>query len=85
VKGVIKDGKVEGGYRIGVDARPGTKFRVILDSDRRDFGGTGQLSDQLPHLTGGVITVENEGDHGKPHSIRLPSLAPYQTVIMEQE
>jgi hypothetical protein len=67
-------------YRFGAQGE-GT-FRVLVDSDRHEFGGSNRLKDLLP---GDVLSTDGQGLHDKDHSIVLPHLAPYGVLILEQQ
>jgi len=65
---------------MGADAEG--RFNVVLDSDRAEFGGTNRFKEKLP---GDQIDIDaSQGGHGKPKSLLLPHIAPYQTLILEQ-
>lgn len=65
-------------YKFGVDATG--DFKVLIDSDDKKYGGTGELKKRLPGM---VVTAEGQGLHGKDHRITLPYLAPYASVLLE--
>lgn len=67
-------------YGIGIDA-PGS-FRVALDGDGKQYGGTGELEKRLP---GGIVEAGGGGLHGKAHSLTLPYLGAYSAVVLSDE
>lgn len=66
-------------YRFGVDVDQPLKLR--LDSDAKEFGGSGRSEDAA---SGGLLNVSSEGMHGKPHSVSVPYVAPYSVMILER-
>lgn len=67
-------------YRFGVKATG--KFKIVADSERREFGGAHVLAKLAPS---GVLPVEEIGFHSRPRSISLPYLAAYGVVLLEKE
>ena len=67
-------------YGVGVDA-VGT-YRVAIDGDDRQYGGTGELEKRLP-----LAAVDADGSplHGKAHSLTLPFLGAYSAVVLATE
>jgi len=65
-------------YRFGVH-KNGT-YKIVLNSDHKNFGGSGKLE------ASGVTTIQasDQGMHGKSHSLGIPWLGPYSTVVVEQ-
>jgi 1,4-alpha-glucan branching enzyme len=64
-------------YRFGVDYEGDLK--VVIDSDAKQFGGSGELAQRLPD---GLLRAGGPGGHGKSSSVSVPYLAPYGTVIL---
>jgi 1,4-alpha-glucan branching enzyme len=65
-------------YKFGVNATGA--YKVVLDSDLKAYGGTGELKKRLPM---DVVMAEGAAMHGKTTSLSLPYLAPYATVVLE--
>jgi 1,4-alpha-glucan branching enzyme len=65
-------------YRFGITQEG--RYKVAFDSDRREFGGSGHLQDELP---GGVFDNDSQGEHSKPRSLIVPVVAPYSVTIFE--
>ncbi|MEN6560975.1 MAG: 1,4-alpha-glucan branching protein GlgB [Acidobacteriota bacterium] len=63
-----------GGYRVGVPS--GGTWREILNSDARDYGGTG-----LGNL--GAVEAEPKPAHGRPYSLRL-TLPPLGVILFKK-
>jgi 1,4-alpha-glucan branching enzyme len=63
---------VRHGYRVGVP-RPGA-YEKILNSDHRDFGGSGAVTNEVCH-------AQASGAHGRPCSIVM-DLPPLAVVIL---
>ena len=60
-------------YRIGASAAPGTTYRLLLDSDATDFGG----SDTSAHP---MVISDDEPRHDRPSSILL-DLPPLSALV----
>lgn len=76
---VINLGHVaQANYKVGIDG--GNAWKVVVDGDRKEFGGTGELLKRLP---GGSLVADGPGLHGKSKSVSIPYLAPYATVVLE--
>ncbi len=76
IYGVVNMGDRElRNYGFGVDER-GT-YSLGFDSDRREYGGKGQVD---PHLQ--VKTTES-GQHGRPFALRVPLIPPYTILLFE--
>jgi 1,4-alpha-glucan branching enzyme len=60
-------------YWIGVDAAG--RYRKLLDSDDRRFGGSGYATSEIVHTT-------SESTRGRPHTLRL-SLPPLGALILQ--
>jgi 1,4-alpha-glucan branching enzyme len=60
-------------YWVGVDAAG--RYRKLLDSDDRRFGGSGYSTSEIVHTT-------SESTRGRPHTLRL-SLPPLGALILQ--
>lgn len=70
------------GYKFGVDATG--DFKVLINSDNRKYNGGGEL--ERRNSDGMVrVAADAPGLHGKQHSITVPFLAPYSTVLLESQ
>ena len=69
-------------YSFGVDATNGGNFKILVDSDRSEFAGSHRLANTVP---GGSLGADPHGEHGKPNSLRIPYLAPYGVILLEQQ
>ena len=67
-------------YQFGVQGAG--NYHIIIDSDRTEYHGTGELARRLPS---GELSTNNWGDHGKSHSITVPYIAPLSAVVFEQQ
>jgi 1,4-alpha-glucan branching enzyme len=67
-------------YRFGVGA--GGCYKVVVDSDRSEYGGSHRLANETPN---GLIQTDPYGMHGKAHNIRIPYIGPEGVVVIEQK
>jgi len=63
-------------YAFGVQASG--ELRLLVDSDRTEFGGSGELSRRLPTRT---LQTEAAGMHDKPHRLVVPILPAYGVAV----
>ncbi|MCL7044445.1 hypothetical protein MKW94_020451 [Papaver nudicaule] len=68
------------GYKVGCDL-PG-KYRVVLDSDAREFGGHGRVAHDVHHFTSpeGIPGVPETNFNNRPNSFQV--LAPARTCVV---
>lgn len=64
-------------YRFGIEQ--GGDYRIVVDSDRREFGGEDRVSAAIP----GLVVSAGSGEHGRPYSLGLPVVPPYGVVVFE--
>uniref|UniRef100_A0A5B6ZSP6 1,4-alpha-glucan branching enzyme n=1 Tax=Davidia involucrata TaxID=16924 RepID=A0A5B6ZSP6_DAVIN len=68
------------GYKVGCDL-PG-KYRAVLDSDAREFGGHGRVGHDVDHFTSpeGIPGVPETNFNNRPNSFKV--LSPAQTCVV---
>jgi 1,4-alpha-glucan branching enzyme len=67
-------------YAFGIERQ--SSFRLLFDSERIEFGGSQELTNQLSRK---LISTLPLGEHGKPFSLRVPVVAPYSVSIFEEQ
>lgn len=67
-------------YNFGVDG--GGNLRLLVNSDRTEFGGTNKLAEAMPS---GVLKADGSPNHGKSGSLTLPYLPAYGVLIFEAQ
>jgi 1,4-alpha-glucan branching enzyme len=63
-------------YAFGV--MNGGEYRILTDTDRPEFGGSGELARRAP---GATVQAQGHGTHGKPHTLVAPYLPPYGVIV----
>ncbi len=67
-------------YAFGVAT--GANVKILVDSDRSEFAGSGELSRRVPD---GVLVPQSNGLHGKSNSLVVPFLPAYGVIVFATE